>query len=285
VSIKIPETELILNPDGSVYHLHLRPEHLAPTIFTVGDPDRVKLVSKHFDRIEFQISKREFITHTGYIGNTRVSVLSTGMGTDNIEILMTELDALVNIDLDSRHVKETKQKLQIIRLGTSGALQADIPVGSILASQKAIGLDTLFQFYPDLQSNQTFAQAVKEKLGLNFTPYETHADRDLLKLLPSTFLLGCTLTAPGFYAPQGRAVRLKPRIDSMLKKVEELVWNGDRITNFEMETSGYYGLGELLGHRMLSLNAIVANRVTQEFDKKAEKTMEKLIHTALEVYC
>ncbi len=285
MSTRIPESELILNPDGSVYHLHLRPDHLASTIFTVGDPDRVGMVSKHFDRIDFQTSKREFITHTGYIGAKRVSVLSTGMGTDNIEILMTELDALVNIDLDSRQLKETKQELQIIRLGTSGALQADIPVGSILASKKAIGLDTLFQFYPELATNQKFANAVKEVLGLGFSPYEANASKALLALLPDSFLVGTTLTAPGFYAPQGRAVRLKPRINAMMEKLEGLVCEGDRLCNFEMETAGYYGLGELLGHQMLSLNAIVANRVTQEFDKKAEKTVEKLIHAALEVYC
>ena len=281
----IPESELILNPDGSVYHLQLRPEHLASTIFTVGDPDRVGMVSKYFDRMEFQVSKREFITHTGYIGNKRVSVISTGMGTDNIEILMTELDALVNIDLVTRQVKDIPQKLQIIRLGTSGAMQADILVGSLLASKKAIGLDTLFQFYPTLPNMQSFASAVKQTLDLSFLPYEANAAQELLDLLPSSFLVGTTLTAPGFYAPQGREVRLKPRIESMMDKLAGLNCEGDRLTNFEMETAGYYGLGELLGHNMLSLNAIIANRVTQEFDKKAEKTVEKLILAALEVYC
>lgn len=281
----IPESELILNPDGSVYHLHLRPEHLASTIFTVGDPDRVGMVSKYFDRMEFQASKREFITHTGYIGNQRVSVISTGMGTDNIEILMTELDALVNIDLSTRQVKDTKQKLQIVRLGTSGAMQKDIPVGSILASGKAIGLDTLFQFYPELPNSQSFANAVKKELDLGFLPYEANASQDLLERLRDSFLVGTTLTAPGFYAPQGREVRLKPRIESMMDKLASLNCEGNRLTNFEMETAGYYGLGELLGHNMLSLNAIVANRVTQEFDKKAEKTVEILIQAALESFC
>jgi len=281
----IPESELILNPDGSVYHLHLRPEHLASTIFTVGDPDRVGMVSKYFDRMEFQASKREFITHTGYIGNHRISVISTGMGTDNIEILMTELDALVNIDLSTRQVKDTKQKLQIIRLGTSGAMQLDIPVGSILASKKAIGLDTLFQFYPELPNSQSFANAVKKELDLSFSPYEANASQALLDRLKDSFLVGTTLTAPGFYAPQGREVRLRPRIESMMDKLASLICEGNRLTNFEMETAGYYGLGELLGHNMLSLNAIVANRVTHEFDKKAEKTMEMLIHAALESFC
>lgn len=281
----IPESELILNPDGSVYHLSLRAEHLASTIFTVGDPDRVSLVSKLFDSIEFRTAKREFVTHTGFIGKKRVTVMSTGMGTDNIEILMTELDALVNIDLSTRREKETKKSLQVIRLGTSGALQADIPVGSLLASKKAIGLDSLFQFYPELQGDQTFAIEVQAILGLALSPYQANASQDLLDQLPESFLRGVTLTSPGFYAPQGREVRLKPRIESMMDRLADLRFGGERLTNFEMETAGYYGLGELLGHQMLSLNAIVANRVTQEFDKKAEKTVEKLIHAALEVYC
>jgi uridine phosphorylase len=281
----IPETELILNSDGSVYHLHLKPEHLASTVFTVGDPDRVPLVSRLFDSIEFRTAKREFVTHTGFVGKKRVTVMSTGMGTDNIEILMTELDALVNIDLSTRQEKEIKKSLQVIRLGTSGALQADIPVGSLLASKKAIGLDSLFQFYPDLLGDQTFAIEVQAILGLALRPYEANAAKDLLDQLPKVFLQGVTLTAPGFYAPQGREVRLKPRIGGMMDKLASLSFTGERLTNFEMETAGYYGLGELLGHKMLSLNAIVANRVTQEFDKKAEKTVEKLIHAALEVYC
>jgi len=285
VSHIIPETELILNSDGSVYHLQLKPEHLASTIFTVGDPDRVGLVSRLFDSIEFRTAKREFVTHTGFVGKKRVTVMSTGMGTDNVEILMTELDALVNIDLLSRQEKQTKTRLQVIRLGTSGALQADIPVGSLLASKKAIGLDSLFQFYPDLLSEQTFATEVQAILGLALRPYEANASEDLLDQLPESFLHGVTLTAPGFYAPQGREVRLKPRIGGMIDKLVSMKFLGERLSNFEMETAGYYGLGELLGHKMLSLNAIVANRVTQEFDKKAEKTVEKLIHAALEVYC
>jgi uridine phosphorylase len=182
-------------------------------------------------------------------------------------------------------VKEVKKCLQVIRLGTSGALQADIPVGSLLASKKAIGLDSLFQFYPDLLGDQAFASEVQAVLGLALRPYEANASGDLLDQLPESFLHGVTLTAPGFYAPQGREVRLKPRIAGMMDKLASLNFSGERLTNFEMETSGYYGLGELLGHKMLSLNAIIANRVTQEFDKKAEKTMERLIHTALEIYC
>lgn len=281
----IPESELILNSDGSVYHLHLKPEHLASTIFTVGDPDRVPLVSRLFDSIEFKAAKREFVTHTGFVGKKRVTVISTGIGTDNVEILMTELDALVNVDLSTRQEKAIKNSLQIIRLGTSGALQADIPVGMLLASKTAIGLDSLFQFYPDLVGDQTFAAEVQATLGLAFRPYEANASEELLSQLPESFLHGVTITAPGFYAPQGRAVRLKPRIDGMMNRLTNLNFLGERLSNFEMETAGYYGLGELLGHQMLSLNAIVANRITKEFDKKAEKTVERLIHSALEVFC
>jgi uridine phosphorylase len=281
----IAESELILNSDGSVYHLHLKPEDLASTIFTVGDPDRVPMVSRLFDSIEFKTAKREFVIHTGYVGKSRVTVMSTGMGTDNIEILMTELDALVNIDLATRQEKEKKKSLRVIRLGTSGAMQADIPVGSMLASKKAIGLDTLFQFYPDIPGDQGFAVEVQKLLDLSFRPYEANASKILLDLLPESFLHGVTLTAPGFYAPQGREVRLKPRIGGMMDKLASLSVAGERLTNFEMETAGYYGLGSLLGHEMLSLNAIVVNRVTQEFDKKAEKTVEKLIQAALERFC
>lgn len=281
----IPESELILNPDGSIYHLHLRPEHLAKTIFTVGDPDRVPLVSRLFDSIEFKTAKREFVTHTGYVGKKRVTVMSTGMGTDNVEIVMTELDALVNIDLETRQIKLTHQSLEIIRLGTSGTMQKDIAVGSLLASEKAIGLDTLFQFYPDLSSPQDWAKSIQEVLELSFLPYQAAGSALLLSKLPPVFQRGITVTAPGFYGPQQREVRIQPRIGQMMEKLASINIKGDRLTNFEMETAGYYGLGELLGHQMLSLNAIVANRVTQEFDKKAEKTVEKMIHAALERFC
>ncbi len=281
----IPESELILNPDGSVYHLHLKPENLASTVFTVGDPDRVAIVSKYFDSIEFKTSKREFVTHTGYVGKSRVTVMSTGMGTDNIEILMTELDALVNIDLENRTEKADKSSLNIIRLGTSGAMQLDIPVGSLLASQKAVGLDTLFQFYPELQGDQTWAKEIKDCLNLSFLPYQAAGAEALLNKLPENFLRGITITAPGFYAPQGRSIRLNPKIQGMMEKLGDLELAGEQLTNFEMETAGYYGMCELLRHSVLSLNAIVANRVTQEFDKKAEKTLEILIQSALDSFC
>lgn len=280
----IPESELILNADGSVYHLQLKPENLASLVFTVGDPERVPKVSQYFDEIEFQTKKREFVAHTGRIGEKRVTVLSTGMGTDNIEIVMTELDALVNIDLKTRKIKPSHSALQIVRLGTSGALQSNIPVGSLLASSKAIGFDTLMQFYPDLLASQEWGLALKKELDLGFIPYQTEANPNLLRKLDSNFHQGITLTCPGFYAPQGRSVRLKPKIVQMLDKVAKMDLGGERITNFEMETAGYYAMGELLGHEVLSLNAIVANRPLGEFDKNAEKTVDDLIRLALDLF-
>lgn len=283
-SRQIPASELILNADGSIYHLHLKPENLASLVFTVGDPDRVGMVSKYFDRVDFTMKKREFITHTGWIGNRQVTVMSTGMGTDNIEILMTELDALVNVDLESRTIKTEKKSLQIIRIGTSGSMQKDIPVGSHLASKAGIGLDTLMQFYPELSGSQEIGKVVQHALNLPFQPYQSPAGKDLLDKLPSDFLQGITLTCPGFYGPQGREVRLKPRVDQMIDRLSALDVKGEKLTNFEMETAGYYAMGELLGHQMLSLNAIVANRPLDQFDQNADMTVDNLIRKALEIF-
>lgn len=285
MSRQIPESELILNADGSIYHLHLKPENLASLVFTVGDPDRVVLVSKYFDQIDFKGSKREFVTHTGRIKGKRLTVMSTGMGTDNVEILMTELDSLVNVDLKTHTVKPVEKSLEIIRLGTSGSMQVDLPVGSLLASEIAVGVDTLMQFYPKLEGNQDWSQLVRDTLELTFLPYQASASNELLQKLPSDFHRGVTLTAPGFYAPQGREIRLKPKMHNMIDRLSELELSGLKMTNFEMETAGYYAMGQLLNHRMLSLNAIVANRPSGEFDKEAEKTIDRMIRAALEVYC
>ncbi|MEB2783573.1 nucleoside phosphorylase [Algoriphagus persicinus] len=285
MSRQIPESELILNADGSIYHLHLKPENLASLVFTVGDPDRVALVSQYFDQIDYRGSKREFVTHTGRIKGKRVTVMSTGMGTDNVEILMTELDSLVNVDLKTHTVKPTEKSLEIIRLGTSGSMQADLPVGSVLASEIAVGVDTLMQFYPKLEGSQNWSELVKETLDLTFLPYQASASSALLHKLPSDFHRGVTLTAPGFYAPQGREIRLKPKMDNMIERLAALKVGALKMTNFEMETAGYYAMGQLLNHQMLSLNAIVANRPSGEFDKEAEKTVDRMIRAALEVYC
>ena len=278
---QIPETELILHPDGSVYHLRLRPEQLGNLVFTVGDPDRVPAVSQHLDQIDFKLQNREFITHTGWKNGHRVSVISTGMGTDNIEILMTELDALVNVDLQTREVKSQKTSLQIIRIGTSGSLQEDIQTGALLASELAIGMDTLMAYYPPLSGAQDLAQAIQEELGLTFRPYQAAASTLLLDKLSPEILRGVTLTCPGFYAPQGREVRLKPRFEHMIERLAALRVQGRYLTNFEMETAGYYALGELLGHEVLSLNAILANRPLKKFDAAGEKTVERAIETAM----
>lgn len=280
---KIPASELIINPDGSIYHLHLKPEHLASMVFTVGDPDRVELVSQYFDQIDFKTNKREFVTHTGWKNGQRVTVMSTGMGTDNIEILMTELDALVNIDLESRKIKAEKTSLQIIRIGTSGSMQEDLPVGTLLASEIGIGMDTLMVYYPKLGGDQSLAKAIQTELELTFSPYQAAASSHLLGKLDQNFVKGVTLTCPGFYAPQGREVRLKPRFDRMIERLSALRIDGKKLTNFEMETAGYYAMGELLGHQMLSLNAVVANRPLGQFDKEAEKTVDRLIQSALEL--
>jgi uridine phosphorylase len=280
----IPESELILNPDGSIYHLHLKPEHLASFVFAVGDPDRVPLVSQYFDQIDFKIKKREFVTHTGWKNGKRLTVISTGMSTDNVEILLTELDALVNIDLETRRVKSQKTCLQIVRLGTSGSLQPDIPAGSLLVSEIGIGLDTMMMFYPHLSGNHDLADAIQKELDLTFLPYQAYADPELLSKVEGQFIKGVTLTCPGFYAPQGRHVLLKPRMERMLERLAELEIHGKRLANFEMETAGYYALGELLGHQMLSLNAIVANRPLRKFDPEANLTVDRLIRTAVEIF-
>ncbi len=281
---QIPESELILHPDGSVFHLRLLPEQLGNIVFTVGDPDRVATVSQHLDQIDFKLQNREFITHTGWKNGHRVSVISTGMGTDNIEILMTELDALVNVDLQTRQVKEKKTSLQIIRIGTSGSLQEDIPTGTLLASEIAIGMDTLMAYYPELSGPQNFGQAIQAELGLSFRPYQAAASTKLLGMLDTSIPRGITLTCPGFYAPQGREVRLKPRFDQLIERLAALRVEGRYLTNFEMETAGYYAMGELLGHDVLSLNAILVNRPLKKFSPDGEKTVERAIQTALATF-
>lgn len=279
----IPESELIINPDGSIYHLNLKPEFLASTILTVGDPDRVAQISKHFDEIEFQGSKREFVTHTGTYKGKRLSVMSTGMGTDNIEIFMTELDALVNVDLETRQIKAEHTPLNIVRVGTSGSMHRDIPAGAMIASDYAVGLDTLMQYYRADYSPQELAigHAVQQALALPFRPYCFAGSASLLKRLQTGKVIkGNTVTCPGFFGPQGREVRLKPAIPNIIELLASLEVDGVRLTNFEMETAGYYAMGKMLGHEVLSLNAIVANRITQEFVQDAGAVVDELIlHT------
>ena len=280
----IPASELVINPDGSIYHLNLKPEHLASSIITVGDPERVALVSRHFDWIEVKVARREFITHTGTYKGKRISVMSTGMGTDNIEIFMTELDALVNVDFHTRLPKNNHTSLNIVRVGTSGSMQPHIPAGALLASTYGIGLDTLMFFYQGSYSELevNVGDVVQKALSLPFRPYCFKGSERLMDKLGKGLVHGNTVTCPGFFGPQGREVRLKPSIPDIIEKLSRVHLNDFALTNFEMETAGYYAMGRLLGHEVLSLNAIVANRITKEFSSDPLEIVERLIVHVLE---
>ena len=280
----IPESELVINNDGSIYHLHLHPEQIADTIFIVGDQGRVQEVSQHFDRIEHRVINREFVTHTGYIGNKRLTALSTGIGTDNIDIVLNELDALVNIDLDARVEKSTKKRLDIIRLGTSGAVHQDIPVDCYLVSTHGMGMDNLMHYYANNQFDQELTNAFKthsnwpQKLS---EPYFYKGSEDLLNLF-TDLRNGITATAPGFYGPQGRSIRLPFSIPDLHQQLNSFEHNNLKITNFEMETAALYGLGKLLDHRCLTICAIIANRIQQQYSKDYKKTVSEMIPFVLE---
>jgi len=282
--MKISETDLMLNPDGSVYHLSLLPKNISDTIITVGDPSRVYTVSQYFDEIEFEMNKREFITHVGKYKGKRITVISTGIGTDNIEIFFTELDALVNIDLKTREPKSRKKKLKIIRIGTSGALQEDIPLGTHLVSDYAIGLDNLMNFYDlpmdDLETG--LAHDIQKKTGLPFMPYAVRGSVSLREQIGADMMQGNTVTCPGFYAPQGREIRIPIRFPKLLEDLNYYHKGDFWLTNFEMETAGYYAMGRLLGHEVLSVNAIIANRIKNKFSKDPNKIVESLIKKVLE---
>ena len=284
--MSIKQSELILNPDGSIYHLHLRPEDLATTIITVGDPDRVDQVSKYFDHIELKQQKREFKTHTGLYKNQRITVISTGIGSDNIDIVLNELDALVNIDFETRTLKNKLTALDIVRIGTSGALQADIPVDSILISTHGLDINGMLPSY-DIETirNKAFEKAfcmhtewnndraqpvlVENSKALEHQLYENH------------ILTGITATCGGFYGPQGRMLRLEPKDSIFRNKLESFRYEDLKITNFEMETSAIYGLSKLLGHQACSMNAILANRANGSFSKKPDETIDNLIQYTL----
>ena len=285
---RIAESELIINGRGAIYHLDVRPEELATTVITVGDPDRVAEVSKYFDEVEIKRQHREFVTHTGRVGKKRLSVVSTGIGPDNIDIVLNELDALVNIDFETRLIKESLTSLNIVRVGTSGSLQADIPVDSFVASTHGLGLDNLLNYYRlehNDQENQLLHSFVTHtQLHAQITnPYISLAGTNLLKDFVDGFHQGITVTCPGFYGPQGRVLRLGIKNPSLINQLTTFSFGQHRITNFEMETSAIYGLGKLLGHHCLSLSAIVANRVAQEFSKDSASTIDRLIKNTLEV--
>lgn len=283
----IPESELILNPNGSIYHLNVLPEMLADTIIVVGDPDRVAEITKHFDTIEHKVAKREFVTHTGYLNNKRLTVMSTGIGTDNIDIVLNEVDACVNIDFETKMPKLKKKSLEIIRLGTSGSLQEDIDVDSIVLSSHGIGLDNLANYYlleNDVEETYIIEKFKKEVLNSPYTAsaYIAKCSSTLMQKLSKGYHQGITLTCPGFYGPQGRQLRLEPRFQNLISNANKFKFEQYQITNFEMETSGIYALGNLLGHQCLSVNVILANRIKNTFSKDPHKSVEILIQEMLE---
>lgn len=286
--MNIQASELILNPDNSIYHLNVKCENLSPIIFLVGDPKRVQEVSQHFDTLEFTTEKREFVTHTGSFKGKRLSVVSTGIGTDNIDIALNELDAVFNIDFDKRLPCSSHTRLTFIRLGTSGALQPEIPVDSIVLSSHGLGMDNMLHAYRDaslvfeLPMQQAFLSHTgwASQKGL---PYIVAGSSELQKLFFSekTFM-GITGTASGFYGPQGRVLRLAVEDASLNDKLQSFRFEGHKITNLEMETSAIYGLSKLLGHRALSMNAIIANRANGSFSKDYKQAVKQLIAYALD---
>ena len=284
----IAETELILTPENKIYHLNLSKDEIANDIILVGDPERVSVVSNKFESIEHKIQNREFVTHTGILNGKRISVIATGIGPDNIDIVVNELDALVNIDFKNRTINKKKKTLNLIRLGTSGALQKDIEVDSFLASSFGLGLDNIAHFY---ESEEIIEQDMSSKYKQHANwpenlsnPYIVKASDNLLSLFPDV-KKGITATAPGFYGPQGRTLRLNPYITNLHEKMESFNYKENRITNFEMETSALYYLGKSLGHNTLTLCAIIANRLTKEYSKDYKKTVEKMIDLVLKRIC
>lgn len=286
-SRRIPESELILNPDGSVYHLKLKPENLADTVLIVGDPQRVEMVSGLFDSIEFTGQNREIVTHTGSYKGKRLTVMSTGMGTDNIDIVLNELDALVNIDLETRQEKEEKKSLNIIRLGTSGALQPDISVNSIIMARYGLGFDGLLQYYQLTEKKEEAAILDKFIQQTNWPiqlpePYIVSASPKLFGLFRSEgFYSGITATASGFYGPQGRVVRLPLAFPELNSRIQQFAHRDLRVLNFEMETSALYGLSHLLGHEALTICVAIASRAKHEYNQGYKPVVLKLIERVL----
>jgi uridine phosphorylase len=285
---QIAASELIINARGAIYHLDLTPEEIANTLITVGDPARVSQISKYFDSLEVERSHREFVTHTGWLGRKRISVISTGIGTDNIDIVLNELDALANIDFTTRTLKKELRSLQIIRIGTSGSLQGSIPVDSFVASTHGIGIDNLMNFY--LQQNNeeekqllhSFVTQTQLHSSISY-PYIAGGSMSLMKNFVSGFHHGITVTCPGFYGPQGRVLRLGLTQPDLIDRLMGFEFGQFRIANFEMETAAIYGLGKALNHQCLSLSAIIANRIHKDFSKDSLATVEKLIIKTLEI--
>ncbi len=283
-------SELILNGDGSIFHLKLFPGDIADTIILVGDPNRVEMVSAFFDSIEIRRSNREFVTHTGSFRGKRITVLSTGIGTDNVDIVLNELDALANIDLDERRLKTTHRTLRLVRIGTTGGLQKDIPINSIILSRYAAGCDAVLNVYAD---RNKVADLVMEKAFMEHSdwppllphPYFVRSSDDLFRLFPPETHSGITISAPGFYGPQGRKLRLQLMDPQLNDKLESFRYRDLRITNYEMESSALFGLAKLLGHEAVTLCAMIANRASLEFTEDYKGIVNKLIKFTLEHLC
>lgn len=284
----LSQSELILNPDGSIYHLNLLPGDIADNIILAGDPDRVALISSFFDFIEIKKHKREFVTHTGYYKGIRVSAISSGIGTDNIDIVINELDALANIDLENRALKSEHRTLNILRIGTSGALQKDIPVDSLILSEMAIGFDGLLNFYAGREQvcDMEFEKEFIRQTGWNIhlaSPYVVRASEKLIKRFNQGGTInGVTISAPGFYGPQGRELRLPVADHELNKKIEQFRYGRHKVSNYEMECSAIYGLTKLLGHESVTICAIIANRSTNSYSINQQETMHRLIETVLQ---
>ncbi len=284
---ELPPSELVLNPDGSIYHLALKPDQLGDLVFLVGDQGRVELISKHFDTIEHRTQNREFVAHTGVFSGTHITALSTGIGTDNIDIVLNELDALANIDLDNRTPRKEHRALRIVRLGTCGALQEDIPCDSRIVSAFGVGLDNVLHYYAYENTdpeNRLLNQLLEHAdwPGNLPLPYVAQGDRKLVDLLGNENITGITLTAGGFYGPQGRVLRAVPAIEDFNDVLSAFTYEGLRTSNYEMETSALYGLGGMLGHRVCTVCTVVANRLRKEYSKDHHGAIERMIREVLD---
>jgi uridine phosphorylase len=282
----IGASELIINDRGAIYHLNVRPEEIADTIITVGDPERVAEVSKYFDRVEYKLAHREFITHTGYIGQKRISVLSTGIGPDNIDITLNEIDALANINFDTRSINDQKKSVSIIRMGTCGSLQGEVGVNELVAGTHGLGIDNVLHFYEreNNEEEKAILAAFDEHTKISahkIQPYIASASAGLLKHFTEGYSHGITVTCPGFYGPQGRILRLPLKMPNLVDQMTSFKYGQHRIANFEMETSAIYGLCNLLGHQCLSINVIIANRVKKEYSKDMGKAVDHMIEKSL----
>ena len=282
----IGASELIINDRGAIYHLNVRPEEIADTIITVGDPERVASVSEYFDRVEHKLAHREFITHTGYIGQKRISVLSTGIGPDNIDIALNEIDALANINFDTRTINDQKKSVSIIRMGTCGSLQGEVGVNELVAGTHGLGIDNVLHFYEreNNEEEKAILAAFDEHTKISahkIQPYIATASAGLLKHFTEGYSHGITVTCPGFYGPQGRILRLPLKMPNLVDQMTSFKYGQHRIANFEMETSAIYGLCNLLGHQCLSINVIIANRVKKEYSKDMGKAVDHMIEKSL----